>query len=79
MRLRYYDDFERMGVKAVERALIANLFMPSASTQARIWLACRPGTPANIRRGDGSNQISRWISALAALFAALVSRGGEGA
>ena len=77
MRLSYHDDFERMGVPAVERALIANLFVPNASTQARLWLACRSGTPPGRKRSAG--WVSGWLSAVAVVFAAFIRRGGEGA
>ena len=42
MRLSHHDDFERMGVHAVEAALIADLLAPGPRSQARLWLACRP-------------------------------------
>lgn len=78
MRLSHHDDFERMGVQAVERALIANLFVPNASTQARLWLACRSETPPNgLKRGQG--WLSGWLSAVAVAVAAFVRRGSEGA
>lgn len=78
MRLSHHDDFERMGVPAVERALIANLFVSNASIQARLWLACCPGnSPVGRKRGPG--WMSGWLSAVAVVFAALIRRGGEGA
>jgi hypothetical protein len=78
MRLSYHDDFERMGVPAVERALIANLFVPNASTQARLWLASRYSTPPEGRK-HGPGWINGWLSAVAVVFAAFVRRGSDGA
>lgn len=78
MRLSYHDDFERMGVSAVERALIANLFLPNASSQARLWLASRPGNPPQGGKRSPA-WMTGWLSALAVVFAAFIRRGGDGA
>jgi hypothetical protein len=42
MKLSHFDDFERMGIKAVHAAMVADLFSPSVRRQARLWLASRP-------------------------------------
>lgn len=66
MRLSHHDDFERMGIHAVEAALIADLLAPGPRSQARLWLACRPDRLASGRAAKGrtSGNAAVWMTGI---------------